>query len=67
MAYVVFLIVLWLGIFAMLIGAGVVLLAMFGGGAALCVACRRFTGLKRKSANQTETQKRLESDDKGSA
>ena len=50
----------------MLIGAGVVLLALFGGGAALCVACRRFTGLKRKSADQTETQKRLESDDKGS-
>ena len=48
----------------MLIGAGVVLLALFGGGAALCVACRRFTGLKRKSADQTETQKRLESDDK---
>ena len=64
-AYVVFLIFLWLGIFAMLFSAGVVLLALFGGSVALCVACRRFTGLKRKSAD--ETQKRLESDDKGSA
>ena len=67
MAYVVFLIVLWLGILAMLVVAGVVLLALFGGGAVVCVACRRFTGLKQKSADQTETQKRLESDDKGSA
>jgi hypothetical protein len=64
--YVVFLIVLWLGIFAMLAVVGVVMLALFGGGAALCVACRRFTGLKRKSADQTETQKRLKSDNKGS-
>ena len=67
MTYVVFLIVLWLGFFAMLIGAGIVLLALFGGGAALCVACRRLTGLKRKSADPVETQKKLGSDDNGSA
>jgi hypothetical protein len=45
--YVVFLIVLWLGIIAMLIGAGVVFLAVLVGGAALCVACRWIAGLKR--------------------
>ena len=66
-AYLVFLMFLWLGILAMLVVAGVVLLALFGSGAAVCVACRRFNGLKRKSADQTETQKTLESDDKGSA
>jgi uncharacterized membrane protein required for colicin V production len=48
-AYVIFLIVLWIGIIAMLIGAAVVLLALFGGGAAVCVACRRLTGIKHKS------------------
>lgn len=47
-AYVVFLIALWIGIFAMLIGVAVVLLGLFGGGAAVCIACRRFTAMKRK-------------------
>jgi hypothetical protein len=66
-AYVIFLIVLWLGIIALLIGAGVVLLAVFGGGAALCNACRRLTGLKRRSCDQAETQRGSKPDDKGSA
>jgi hypothetical protein len=57
-AYVVFLIVLWIGIIAMLIGAAVVLLALFGGGAAVCIACRRLTGIKRKS-EKTQRQPEL--------
>lgn len=67
MAYVAFLIVLWLGIFAMLIAAGVVLLAVFGGGAALCVACRCVTGLKRRSADGIEAQKELRPGDNDAA
>jgi len=66
-AYVIFLIVLWIGIVAMLIAAAVVLLAFFGGGAALCVACRRLTGLRRKAGVQTEVKRDLKSDDKGAA
>ena len=67
MAYVVFLILLWLGIIVMLIGAGVVLLALFGGGAALCLTCRRLTGLRRRSDEKTEAQKRVLPDDKSAA
>ena len=67
MAYVAFLIVLWLGIFAMLIGVSVVLLAVFGGGAAVCVACRRLTGLRQRSDDKTESEKRVLPDDKSAA
>lgn len=64
-AYVVFLIFLWLCIFVILIAAGVVLLALFGGGAALCAACRRLTGLKPRCGEKTEAQTRLLPHDKG--
>jgi hypothetical protein len=57
--YVALLIGLWIGIIAMLIAAVVVLLALFGAGAAACIACRRFTAMKRmfgKTKNPPEVQ-----------
>ena len=62
--YVAFLIALWLGIIAMLAGLVVVLLAVFGGGAALCVVCRRLTGLRRRSGGTKEVQKVARPNDK---
>jgi hypothetical protein len=65
--YAVILIGLWLGTFVMLLGASIVLLAVFGGGAALCVACRRLVSFKRKRGKPTETQDPLAAGDKPSA
>jgi hypothetical protein len=66
-AYVIFLIVLWLGIFTMLVGAAVVLLALFGGGTALCLACRRLTGLRRRSSGESGTARGAISDENDKA
>ncbi len=65
--YVIFLAVLWLVIIALLAAASVVLVALFGGSAALCVACRRLTGLRQRAGDHAKEEKGLESDDKGSA